>query len=362
MTIQIFEQALEAGARGRRLNRSQAFALAETITPDRTHALGHAALENRRQRYGDKATYVFNLQINPANICVAGCTFCDYAASKNDAHAYVLGEEEILAKVEALKPTEAHIVGGLNQVWPYERNLALVQQLRQSFPGLHIKAYTAVEIAYFAKTSRKTEEQILVELKTAGVDALPGGGAEIFSDRPAQAALEEQSGGRRNGSVFISWRMTWKCQTNATMLFGFSETWEERIEHLLRLRRAQDESPGFACFIPLAFQPGEGRFATHGPSSHGDTVRAGHQPIDPGQYPAPQIVLAHGGSGYGRAAGLSWGADDMDGTIVEERIAHLAGASTPKGLARERMVETIEMAGFIPCERDGRFMPVTKQP
>ena len=360
MTIQIFEQALEAGARGRRLNRSQAFALAETITPDRTHALGHAALENRRQRYGDKATYVFNLQINPANICVAGCTFCDYAASKNDAHAYVLGEEEILAKVEALKPTEAHIVGGLNQVWPYERNLALVQQLRQSFPGLHIKAYTAVEIAYFAKTSRKTEEQILVELKTAGVDALPGGGAEIFSDRLHKLHWKNKVG----PSEWIRIHKLahdLEMQTNATMLFGFSETWEERIEHLLRLRRAQDESPGFACFIPLAFQPGEGRFATHGPSPMEILSVLAISRLILDNIPHLKSYWPMVGLDTG-AAGLSWGADDMDGTIVEERIAHLAGASTPKGLARERMVETIEMAGFIPCERDGRFMPVTKQP
>ena len=156
--MDLFEQALKKGARVERLSREEAFALAERITPDRLHALGRAALANRRQRYGNKATFVFNLQINPANICGAGCTFCNYAASKNDSHAYVLSEEEILDKVAQLKPVEAHIVGGLNQVWPYRRNLELVRQLRRSYPELHIKCFTAVEIAYFAKTTGKTEE------------------------------------------------------------------------------------------------------------------------------------------------------------------------------------------------------------
>ncbi len=125
-----FDKAIEKGSGGKRLTREEAFALAGKITPDRLHAMGRAALDNRRVRYGDQATFVFNLQINPANICGSGCTFCNYAASKNDPHAYVMSEKEILDKVAQLRPTEAHIVGGLNQVWSYKRNLELVRQLR----------------------------------------------------------------------------------------------------------------------------------------------------------------------------------------------------------------------------------------
>ena len=175
-----YKSALKKGSENQRLSKEEAYALAESITPDTVHAVGEAALKNRRHRCGPRATYVFNIQINPANICGAGCTFCNYAASKNASHAYVLSEEEIIEKVERLRPTEAHIVGGLNQVWPYDRNLGLVKELRSRFPELYIKAYTAVEIHYFAKTSKKTERQVLQEFIDAGLNAMPGGGAEIF--------------------------------------------------------------------------------------------------------------------------------------------------------------------------------------
>lgn len=349
----LFGRALEKGARGLRIERDEALALAERITPDRLHALGRAALANRRLRHGEKATFVFNLQINPANICVARCTFCNYAASRNDPHAYVMSEAEILAKVSQLQPTEAHIVGGLNQVWPYERNLELVRLLRTNYPGLHIKAFTAVEIAYFAKTARQSESRILEALKAAGVQALPGGGAEIFSERLYRQHWKNKIGPTEWIRLHqLAHRLG--LSTNATMLFGFGDTWSERIEHMLTLRRAQDESKGFVCFIPLAFQPGEGKFVTHGPT-----------PLETLAVLAiARLVLdniAHLKSYWPMcgvetaAAGLSWGADDMDGTISEEKIAHLAGATTPKGLAREHMTETIRMAGFVPVERDGQF-------
>jgi aminodeoxyfutalosine synthase len=352
----LFEGALDKGARCERLTDEEARCLSAEITPDRLHALGRAALANRRRRYGDRATFVFNLQINPANICGARCTFCNYAASKHDAHAYVLSEQEILAKVAQLQPTEAHIVGGLNQVWPYERNLELVRRLRARYPDLHIKAYTAVEIAYFAKTARKSESDILSELKAAGVEALPGGGAEIFSER-----LWKQHWPNKIGpDEWVRIHQLAHGQglaTNSTMLFGFGDTWDERIHHLLTLRRAQDQSGGFACFIPLAFQPGEGNFIAHGPTPLETlTVVAiarlvlDNIPHLKSYWPMSGLETA--------AAGLSWGADDMDGTISEEKIAHLAGASTPKGLARERMTETIRMAGFTPVERDGKFAAI----
>jgi aminodeoxyfutalosine synthase len=349
----LFEKALVKGAQAERLEADEARALAAAITPDRLHALGQAALANRRRRFGDRATFVFNLQINPANICGARCTFCNYAASRHDAHAYVMSEAQILAKVAHLQPTEAHIVGGLNQVWPYERNLALVRSLRARYPDLHIKAFTAVEIAYFAKSARTSESEILSELKAAGVEALPGGGAEIFSER-----LWRQHWPNKIGPS--DWVRIHQLAhglglaSNATMLFGFGDTWEERIDHLLTLRRAQDQSGGFACFIPLAFQPGEGNFIAHGPTPLETlTVLAiarlvlDNIPHLKSYWPMSGVETA--------AAGLSWGADDMDGTISEEKIAHLAGASTPKGLARERMTETIRLAGFVPVERDGRF-------
>ena len=353
MSAKRFDQALEKGAHAERLSLEEAFALAADITPDRLHAMGAAALANRRKRFGNKATFVFNLQINPANICGAGCTFCNYAASKNDAHAYVLNEEQIMDQVAQLKPTEAHIVGGLNQVWPYERNLDLVHRLRQAHPELHIKAYTAVEIAYFAKTTRKNEIQILEALKKAGMNAMPGGGAEIFSQRLYKQHWKNKIGPKEWVRIH-QLAHGLDIPTNATMLFGFGDTWTERIEHMLTLRDAQDASKGFACFIPLAFQPGRGKFDTEGPTPLETLAvlaiaRMVLDNIDhlKSYWPMTGVETA--------AAGLSWGADDMDGTISEEKIAHLAGANTPKGLAREKMTETIQMAGFVPVERDGLF-------
>jgi aminodeoxyfutalosine synthase len=354
--VDLFEQALKKGARAERLSREEALALAERITPDRLHALGRAALANRRRRFGDTATYVFNLQINPANICGAGCTFCNYAASRNDPHAYVLSEEQILDKVAQLQPVEAHIVGGLNKVWPYSRNLELVRLLRRSHPELHIKCFTAVEIAYFAKTTGKTERQILEELLSAGMNALTGGGAEIFSERLYRTHWK----GKIGPEQWVRIHQTAHglgVPTNSTMLFGFGDTWRERVEHMLILRQAQDTSKGFVTFIPLAFQPGEGQFVTHGPTPLETLAvlaiaRLTLDNIDhiKSYWPMAGLETA--------AAGLSWGADDMDGTISEEKIAHLAGATTPKGLARENMRETIQMGGFVPVERDGRFEPV----
>ncbi len=353
-----FNQALEKGASGQRLDADDAMALAQSIAPQQLHALGRAALANRTSRYGDRATFVFNLQINPAKICGAGCTFCNYAASAHDDHAYVLSEEEILAQVESLKPTEAHIVGGLNQVWPYARNLELVRRLRTTYPDLHIKAFTAVEIAYFAKTTRKSESLILEEMKSAGVNALPGGGAEIFSERLYRKHWKNKIGPKEWIRIHQTAHRL-GIETNATMLFGFGDTWQERVQHMLTLRDAQDQSNGFACFIPLAFQPGPGKFDTQGPTPLETlTVMAIARLILDNidhlksYWPMTGIETA--------AAGLSWGADDMDGTISEEKIAHLAGATTPKGLARDKMTETIRMAGFTPVERDGRFGTVTK--
>ena len=349
----IFDRALDKGARCQRLTDDEAFSLVETITPERLHRLGRAALANRRQRFGDWATYVFNLQINPANICGSGCTFCNYAASKNAPHAYVLEEAEIFEKVERLSPTEAHIVGGLNQIWPYARNLELVRELRRRFEGLHIKAYTAVEIDYFAKTAHLSESEVLDQLKAAGLDAMPGGGAEIFSERLYLQHWKNKTS--PEGWVRIHQLAHGKgIPTNATMLFGFGDTWTERVNHLLILRRAQAASGGFACFIPLPFQPGADDWIAKGPTPLETLAvlavsRLVLDNIDHLKSYWPMTGLSTG------AAGLSWGADDMDGTISEEKIAHLAGAKTPVGLAREKMAETIRCAGFTPVERDGAF-------
>ncbi|CAB5089345.1 Aminodeoxyfutalosine synthase (EC [Olavius algarvensis associated proteobacterium Delta 3] len=353
MSDTLFDQAIEKGRRGDRLSAEEAYELGRKITPDRVHRIGIAALENRRRRYGDAATYVFNLQINPTNICAMGCTFCNYAATPAAEHAYVLEEEDILNTVERLAPTEAHIVGGLNGIWPYERNLELVRELRRRFPKLHIKAFTAVEIDYFARMSKKSEEQVLDELCKAGMDAMPGGGAEIFSERLYRKHWKNKIG-PSDWIRIHELAHAMGIPTNATMLFGFGDTWNERIDHMRILRDTQDASGGFSCFIPLPFQPGKGRFVEEGPSPLESLAVIGISRLLIDNIPHLKAYWPMTGLETA-AAGLSWGADDMDGTISEEKIAHLAGAQTPVGLAREKMVDTIRVAGFRPVERDGRF-------
>ncbi len=351
----VFERALQKSALGERLSREEAYGLADAITPDRLHRLGVAALANRQQRFGRQATYVFNLQINPTNICGSGCTFCNYAASKHAAHAYVLEEPAIFDQVERLGPTEVHIVGGLNQIWPFARNLELVRSLRNRYPELHIKSFTAVEIDYFAKTAGLPESTVLDQLKAAGMDAMPGGGAEIFSDRLYRQHWKNKTS--PDGWLRIHQLAHSKgIPTNATMLFGFGDTWDERIEHLLILRQAQDRSGGFSCFIPLPFQPGAGNFIDNGPTPLETLSVLAISRLVLENIPHLKSYWPMTGLETG-AAGLSWGADDMDGTISEEKIAHLAGAATPVGMARAKMEESIITAGFTPVERDGVFSP-----
>jgi aminodeoxyfutalosine synthase len=214
-----------------------------------------------------------------------------------------------------------------------------------------------VEIAYFAKTARKSSTRVLEELKAAGMNAMPGGGAEIFSQRLYQKHWKNKIGPQQWVRIH-QLAHALEIPTNATMLFGFGDTWRERVAHMLTLRKAQEESKGFACFIPLAFQPGEGKFETHGPTPLETlaVLAIARLVLDniahlKSYWPMTGVETA--------AAGLSWGADDMDGTICEEKIAHLAGATTPKGLAREKMTETIRMAGFQPVERNGLFQEIT---
>ena len=347
------QRALEKGARGERLNADEAHALVQALSPDHLHALGAAAFQNRCQRFGLNATYVFNQHINPSNVCTLACAFCNYGAQPDAPHAYSLDEAEILQSVAALKPSEVHIVGGVNDIWPLERSLQLIQTLRERFPELFIKAFTAVEVAAFARSSRQSIADVLAALSAAGMNAMPGGGAEVFAERlrakywrkkiRAREWLEIHQQAHEMGIV-----------TNATMLFGIGDRWHERVAHLLTLREWQARSGGFECFIPLPFQPGRGNISAAGPSvAETLTVLAlarlilDNIPHLKAYWPMAGLETA--------AAGLSWGADDMDGTIKEEKVAHMAGARTPLGLARRQMEETITLGGFEAVERDGWF-------
>lgn len=353
----LLQTAIDKGAAAQRLNRREAEALITGMGPDSLHRLGAAALQNRRQRFDDRATFVANIQINPSNICSGGCRFCTYAAAPGDPHAYSLDESEIIDEVTRIDPVEVHIVGGLNRQWPYARNRDLVAALRQRFPALHIKAFTAVEIDFFSRQTGLPVSDLLAELSAAGVNALTGGGAELFSPAFREAYWPEKIPPETWLGIHHQAHGA-GLPTNATMLFGMGETWRERLDHLFTLRDAQAHSGGFQCFIPLAYQSGGGIPGAPGPTPNDILAvtavsRLVLDNVDHIKCYWPMIGLETA------AVALSWGGDDLDGTIRRERIAHMAGADTPVGLARAQMIDTIRTGGFQPVERNGRFSPLT---
>lgn len=346
-------QILAKAAACQRLTRADALALASDASVGHLLALGQAALQNRLQRVGRTATYVLNLAINPSNICDQKCGFCHYHADETAPHAYVLSEEAILRRIAELNPREVHITGGMNRFWPFARALGLITQIRARHPAVYIKAYTAVEIDRFARDSQKTPREILLALQAAGLQSLTGGGAELFSEQMRRKFCPSKI----TADAWLAIHHTAHAlglSSNATMLYGLGESAAERVDHLLRLRAAQDQSKGFSCFIPLAYQPEKKNPDDHGPSPR-ENLRVialsrlilDNVPHIKAYWPMIGLETA--------AAALSWGADDLDGTLGEERIAHAGAARTPNALSAEMMQKTIRLGGFTPVERDGNF-------
>lgn len=346
---------------GERLDRRDGLALLETLD---LPALGRMADHAARRRNGDRVQFVVNRQINPTNLCVLSCAFCDFAAKPGDDHAYEQSLDEVLAQVSD-DLSEVHIVGGLHPRWKFDRYLEIVREIRQRFPAVQIKAWTAVEIDWFARLEKTTIEDILERLKDAGLDSLPGGGAEVFSDRVRKETFKTKIGRRRWFEVHrAAHRMG--IPSNATLLYGHIETLGERVDHLLQLREAQDESRNesrngsgaeFASFIPLALQPGNTGLAERQASVLEDlrTVACARLLLD--NFPhikAYWVMLGEDSA----AMALNFGASDLDGTIGEEKIAHFAQASSPVGLARDRLIRMIRGAGKTPVERDALYNPL----
>jgi len=338
--------------RGReRLDMHEALALFSDDSPLRLFELAGLADALRRERHGRRATFVDNLQINPSNICVRDCAFCGFAAKPGEAHGYVMDEESICASIAENQPHEVHIVGGLNHIWGWQRSLNLIALLRERFPALHIKCYTAVEVHWFARTSKQSIEDVLTALRAAGMNGMTGGGAEMFSERIRQQHFRYKLGADDWLDVHERAHRL-GVPSNATMLFGMGETLEERLHHLFRLREVQDCTGGFISFIPLAMQYGEDSDKVISPFENLKVIAMSRLVLDN----VPHIKAYWPMIGLQTAAAaLSWGADDLDGTIGIEKIAHASGAATPKQMARNEMRRLIEMAGFEAVERDGNF-------
>lgn len=319
--------------------------------------LGELAKIVREKLHGKRAYYVYNQHINYSNICINLCKFCAFGKPKGDPKAFTLSLEEIESKVksrlnEPIK--EIHIVGGLNPELPFEYYIEIIKIVRSIRPDVCIKAYTATEIAHFSKITGKNIEEILSILKEAGLNILPGGGAEVFSDRVRRALCPKKLSGKEWLEV-IKTAHRLGIPTNCTMLYGHIETIEERLEHLIALRNAQDETGGFLCFIPLSFHPKNTRLDyLPGPTGIEDlkTIAISRLMLDNIPHIKAYWVML---TPKLAQVALNFGADDIDGTIIEEKITHMAKAESPQCLTKQELESLIKEAGYEPVERNGFF-------
>jgi aminodeoxyfutalosine synthase len=325
-------------------------------------AVGWLANHVRERMHRDVAYFNVNRHINPTNVCVAACRLCAFGRKKDAAGSYTMALEqawESAASGYTEAVTEFHIVGGLHPDLPLQYFLDLVAGLKVRFPQVHIKAFTMVEVAFFARLAKLSIAETLQRMKAAGVDSCPGGGAEIFADRVRHIICDHKIDG---GEWLETARQAHLAglRSNATMLYGHIENDEDRVDHLVRLRTLQDETGGFQTFIPLAFHPANTAL-DHLPKTTGL--------LDIRQIAVSRLVLdnfAHIKAYWQMMTAkiaqiaLRFGADDIDGTVIEEKIYHDAGATTPQGMRREQLVRLITEAGRVAVERDTLYRPVTR--
>jgi aminodeoxyfutalosine synthase len=325
-------------------------------------ALGYMANLVRERLHGDVTYFNVNRHINPTDVCVASCRLCAFGKKAKDPKAYTMSLEEVWHRAgegwsEAV--TEFHIVGGLHPELTLDWYCEMLRGLKARFPQVHLKAFTMVEVAYLARRQKLTVRDVLERLRDAGMDSLPGGGAEIFAERVRRIICDHKIDG-------AEWLETARTahqlglRSNCTMLYGHIENDEDRADHLVKLRALQDETGGFATFIPLAFHP--------------DHTPLEHIPKTTGFLDIKNIAVARlmlDNIAHIKAywimmtpriaqVALRFGADDIDGTVVEERIYHDAGATTSQSLRRNELLSLIRKAGRRPVERDTLYRPVER--
>jgi aminodeoxyfutalosine synthase len=318
-------------------------------------AVGTLANREREKRHGARTYFNYNLRLEPTNVCVASCLFCSFARLKpTDAAAYTMSLEQAWDKLrrrEHQPLTELHIVNGLNPELPFSYYIDLLRGFKTIRPGIHLKCFTAVEIAFFADLYGMTDEQVLRELMEAGLDSLPGGGAEIFAERVRRKICHDKCGADRYLDIHrIAHRLGMK--TNVTMLYGHIETAAERVDHMLRARALQDETVGFQAFIPLAFHPDNNQMRKLPAPSAAETLKV-HAVSRLMLDNIPHIKAFWIATGVDVAQASLWfGVDDLDGTVQEEKIYHMAGSPTPEGLSMTQLTALVRAAGREPLERD----------
>jgi aminodeoxyfutalosine synthase len=323
-------------------------------------ALGYLANLVRERLNGNRAYYIYNQHINYSNICINLCKFCAFGKKKTHPKAYEMSIEEIVSKIRERHSepvTEVHIVGGLHPDLPYQYYLNMLKAVKAERPEIHIQAFTCVEIAHLAAISGRSIVETLEDLMQAGLGSIPGGGAEVFSTR----IREKLCPGKLSGKDWLEVAKTAHkagLRTNATMLYGHIETIPERIEHLLALREAQDETGGFLCYIPLAFHPKNTKLeylSSTGGVDDLKSIAVSRLLLD--NFPHIKAYWVMLGPKVAQIA-LSFGADDLDGTVLEEKITHMAGADTSQAMTRSEIEHLIRQAGREPVERDTLYEPV----
>jgi aminodeoxyfutalosine synthase len=330
-------------------------------TPDLL-GLGWLANHVRERRHGNVCYFNVNRHINPTNVCVAHCKLCAFGRDPNAPGAYTYALEEIWRRAEQgvrEGATEFHMVGGLHPDLPFQYFLDMMRGLKKRCPTVHLKAFTMVEVGYFSRISKLSIRDTLLALKEAGVDSLPGGGAEIFSPRVRKIICDHKVSGQQWLNIARTAHQI-GLRSNATMLYGHIETAEERVEHLLALRALQDETHGFVAFIPLAFHP-ENTGLSHLPKPTGfDDLKAiavSRLLLDNFDHIKAYWIML---SPAIAQIALRFGANDLDGTVVEEKIYHDAGATTDQFTPRAQLERLIRDAGREPVERDTLYRRVDR--
>jgi aminodeoxyfutalosine synthase len=316
-------------------------------------SLGRMASHVAKKKNGNHVFFVQNMHINPTNICVNRCKFCAFSRSKGEPGAYEMSINDILAKARKAGKgvREFHIVSGLHPDLPFSWYLDMLRGLKKAFPKIHLKAFTAVEIDYLSKLSGMNLEDTLLKLKEAGLGSLPGGGAEIFNPGIRNTLCAEKISGKRWLEVIRAAHVA-GLKTNATMLYGHIESYEHRVDHLLQLRELQDETGGFQAFIPLSFHSPNTEIKKSAYTTGFDdlkTLAISRLMLDNFDHIKAYWVML--GEKIAQVS-LSFGVDDLDGTVVEEKITKAAGGTTDGSMTKKDILNLIKLAGKTPVERD----------
>ncbi len=344
-------------AAGQRINEADALRLFESKD---LNAIGAMAEIVRQRKNGNRATYIVNCYINYSNYCILSCQFCAFARKKRDADGFQFTVDEIVQKARnalSIGITELHIVGGLHPSLPFSYYTDMLRALKALDPRLQLKCFTAIEILHLAWLAKKSVRETLTELKSAGLESLTGGGAEIF----AKNVRSQIAKGKESAEEYLDVHRTWHHlggRSTCTMLFGHIESVADRVDHLRQLRALQDETHGFTGFVPLAYQPGNNDVPVENPPSGFDclrTIAISRIYLDNFDH----ITAYWIGMGMKLAqVALSYGADDLHGTIIEEHIFHMAGSSTPQLQTEAQMIKAIREAGRTPVQRNTFYEPL----